>query len=279
MHLTTTRIAAGFLSALAVATATTTPAPAPLARVAVELSAYDQEVLADQPAAYLVRGADLTGQHTVTRHGPQSTARMPNGDSAPRFTNGVWWEVADAPDLSPTHTGRFTIEVWLRPDTLDFAYGEGNTGYVYWLGKGQPHAHEYAGRMYSTATPTEDPPRPNRVSVYGWTPDGGLGTGAYFQEPVAKGAWMHVVAIFDLTPRDAFPMGSVEIWRDGERKFRRGLDQHDTVMQDGPAPLRIGTRNLGSFYEGAVGKPTIYTHVLDEQRIRAHHQVMLGASG
>lgn len=83
-------------------------------------------------------------------------------------------EIPSAPDLSFSRDG-LTVSAWIRPDTLEFAYTEGS-GYVYWMGKGEPRRHEWAMRMYSF-TNREKPPRPNRISFYLFNPKGGLGEG------------------------------------------------------------------------------------------------------
>lgn len=242
------------------------------------LSSYDNVVLEDSPVAYIVTeiaGArDLTGRHTVTTYGTPSKTFLPNGDRAQVFAPGKYLEVSDAPDLSPVHTKEFTVEAWLKPYTLNFSDGEKTTGYVYWLGKGEPNNFEYAGRMYSTATPFEDPPRPNRISFYGWSSSGGEGTGGYFQDPVVVGQWIHVVAIFNLHPQPNYPLGTVEIWKNGVQRKLVSMTQHNTVMSNGTAPLRIGTRNLGSFFEGSVAKVAVYDHILSPSRINVHRHMM-----
>ena len=39
---------------------------------------------------------------------------------------------------------------------------------------------------------------------------------------------------------------------------------------DGDSPLRIGTRDFSSFFQGAVGKVAIYDHELTPQQIQSH---------
>ena len=51
-------------------------------------------------------------------------------------------------------------------------------------------------RMYS-ATNTEVPERPNRISGYVWNLAGGLGSGAYFQDPVKVNQWIMVTLVLD----------------------------------------------------------------------------------
>ena len=47
-------------------------------------------------------------------------------------------------------------------------------------------------RFYS-----QDTSRPNRISAYIWNPSGGEGAGAYFEDTLTPGEWMHIVAVYD----------------------------------------------------------------------------------
>ena len=42
------------------------------------------------------------------------------------------------------------------------------------------------------------------------------------------------------------------------------------------APLRIGTSNLESFFQGGIGKVAVYSHELSPERIARHYEVMSG---
>src|SRR5262249_55211295 len=104
-------------------------------------------------------------------------------------------EIPDSPDFSVATTGHLTVSAWMRPDVLTFPHAE-STGYVHWLGKGEAGQQEWVLRMYN-AQPTDNPPRPNRISFYVFNPAGGEGIGSYFQEPVIAGEWLHVVGTAD----------------------------------------------------------------------------------
>jgi len=158
------------------------------------------------PAAYLPLSRSAAGvAEDVTGHGHDGsyrgagspgTAQLPNGDQAVTFDgHGQYVEVPSAAALSITDTGCLTVEAWVRPDVLEFPVTEG-TGYVYILGKGEAAKQEYALRMYSL-TNTEVPPRPSRISAYVFNRQGGLGSGAYFQDTVTPGQWMMVTFVVD----------------------------------------------------------------------------------
>ena len=50
--------------------------------------------------------------------------------------------------------------------------------------------------MYNCTT-KDHPNRRNRISFYVFNPDGHLGVGSYFQDPVIQGEWIHVLGIAD----------------------------------------------------------------------------------
>jgi hypothetical protein len=119
-------------------------------------------------------------------------------------------EIPNSIHFSQPASGRgLTVEAWLRPDALTFA-GQTEQKYVHWLGKGDPGDPEWGFRFYSADSPS----RPNRISAYLWNPAGGEGAGAYFQDELAAGHWIHVVACYDPGDRSD-PLAGVSIYRDG----------------------------------------------------------------
>jgi hypothetical protein len=248
-------------------------------------SAYDRAILADKPVMYLemntptsAKQVDATGNGHDGTYRPAGShpnvAAMPNGDVAAGFDGSTQYlEVATSRALSIPTTGRLTVEAWIRPDTLQFVHQEGS-GYVYFLGKGQTGAYEYADRMYSKRN-MEHPPRPNRISDYAWNLNGGLGSGAYFQDPVTVGMWIYVVAVVDMKDvSPGFPAGYVAIFKDGIERGKVGLNQFGVVPQAGNAPFRVASRDLGSFFQGAIGKVAVYDHVLTATQIGNHFSLM-----
>ncbi|HEY3507220.1 MAG TPA: LamG-like jellyroll fold domain-containing protein, partial [Actinocatenispora sp.] len=195
---------------------------------------YDATVLADHPVAYWrMDGAghetDRSGHGlTGTYSGTRSRTTLPDGDPATDFDGATGYlEVADTPALSPATTGRFTLEAWMRPDTLEFPHSQ-SSGYVHWMGKGETGQHEYVARMYSK-TNTEN--RPNRISGYAFNLDGGLGAGSYFQDAVVAGQWIHYVLVIDSADKSAeYPYGYTKIYRDGVLRDQDQLQISGTVI-------------------------------------------------
>lgn len=188
-------------------------------------------------------------------------------------------EVASIADYSIATTGALSVAAWIRPDTVNFSRWE-RTGYVHWLGKGDSGRHEWTFRMYNRDNTTEHPPRPNRISFYAFNPDGGLGVGSYFQDALDTGTWIFVAGVADST--------RTYMHRDG--RYRRcdtyrgpaagpcpihfqPPPNQDVQLEINPtagsAPLRLGTRDLNSFFEGGLSRVRIWNRVLSSDEISA----------
>jgi hypothetical protein len=241
---------------------------------------YRERVLAKGPVGYWPfddapgsrAAADASGNHRpATFHGgiaTESPGPLGAGDGA-IVANGVdgYAEIADSAAFSQRTSGAgLTVEVWMRPDALTFT-GQTTEHYVHWLGKGERGAYEWGFRFYSA----DSPDRPSRISAYIWNPSVAQGqnegAGAYFQDVLQAGTWIHVVATFD--PGDANdPNAGVSIYKDG--LFRAGPAKSRGARYASyaiepvhtAAPVRIGTRDLGSFFKGGIDEVAIYPRVL-----------------
>lgn len=182
-------------------------------------------------------------------------------------------EIADSTVFSQPTSGKgLTVEAWMQPRALTF---EGQTAqrYVHWLGKGEPGAFEWGFRFYSKDSPT----RPNRISAYIWNASGPPGTsnegaGAYFEDELTQGEWIHIVACYD--PGDASDPGAgVSIYKNGVLRASplksRGARyaSYDIRPAHGGAPLRLGTRDRGSFLNGGLDEVAIYPRVLSAEEV------------
>jgi hypothetical protein len=133
--------------------------------------------------------------------------------------------------------------------------------------------------MYSFVTPGENPPRPNRVSFYVWELAGGEGSGSYFQDPITAQTWMYLVATVDLTVTPKYPLGCVAIYRAGIIRETTSLAEFETVPANGTAPMRVGTRDGESFFQGAVGKVAVYDRLMTPAEINSRIDTMLLTNG
>lgn len=247
---------------------------------------YDRQVLLLSPVAYLALGNTASGSaRDLSGHSlggaylpagdPPAVTTLPNGDPAAKFDGrGQYLQVPSAPSLSIPHTGCLTVQAWVRPDTLQFPREQGS-GYVYILGKGTAGKQEYALRMYSHSN-SENPPRPDRVSAYVFNLAGGKGSGAYFQDPVRPGTWMMVTFVVDSRPSAAWPAGYIALYKNDVLRGQVSLGQFGVTPQASTAPFRVATRDLESYFQGAVGKVAVYGSVLSQADISATYNAMYG---
>lgn len=200
-----------------------------------------------------------------------------DGNRSVTFDGTSSVEIPNDPAFSqPTSAAGLTVEAWVRPDKLVFP-----EQYIHWLGKGAAGQFEWGFRFYSAS----DVERPNRMSAYVWNPNGGRGAGAYFQDTIVVGEWIHVVACFE--PGDAsVGQAGVQIYKNGA--CRKGPPHRGTLYKNpnpdgwnimpahGIAPVRIGTRDLRTFLIGGLDEVAIYPRVLTADEIRLHYDVGVG---
>ena len=249
---------------------------------------YEQAVLAKGPVGYWRLGEssgptalDGTDKHRDGRYrgsvefgvgGPLAA----DADTAIRLDGKrSYVEIPDDADFSqPTSGAGLSVEVWMRPDVLEFK-GESKEHYIHWLGKGGAGRYEWALRFYSRSAK-----RPNRISAYVFNASGGLGAGAYFEDKLVAGRWMHIVATFD--PGDATTPGhrGVHIFRDGVERLgpsSSGARYDNRLWQIVPShesgPVRLGTRDLGNFLHGALDEVAIYPRVLGADEVLDNFRV------
>ncbi len=236
---------------------------------------YPDAVLAKGPVAYWRLGdAPATTAVDQTGNGhdgayraapimPTTGAITGDPDTAFPVFGPFYVEIPDSVDFSqPTSGAGLTVEAWFRPDLLTFT-GETSDNYVHWIGKGETGQYEWGFRFYPLGSS-----RPNRVSAYIWNLGGGEGAGAYFEDALIAGEWIHVVACYgpgDLTD----PTAGVQLYKNGV--YRLGPPSPGTLYsnplfdiapQHGSSPVRIGTRDLESFLRGAIDEVAIYPRVL-----------------
>lgn len=253
---------------------------------------YANTVLAKQPVGYWrlgeragptatdASGFGLDGTYFGSPAFNQAGALITDQDTAvglggPASRDFV--EVCDpvsAAFSQPTSGLGLTVEVWMRPDVLTFG-GETHERYIHWLGKCGPGQCEWGLRFYSQDSPS----RPNRISAYIWNPAGGEGAGAFFQDVLTPGEWIHVVAVYEPGDQNTDPPAGVHIYRDGVH--RCGPPSPGTLYRGfgispahGTMPLHLGTREAAvsggaavSYLTGALDEIAIYPCVLTPDEI------------
>lgn len=206
------------------------------------------------------------------------------GDAYLHF-NGMdsYVEIPSIDAYSAVTTGELTVSAWMRPDALNFRHFEG-TRYVHWLGKGEGAGdtgqQEWAFRMYNRDHTKENPPRPNRISFYLFNPEGGLGVGSYVQDKVDKRAWIHVVGVADGERTYLYKNGvyircdTYSGAFDGVCPIHYQAPPNDNTQlvidpQSGAAPLRFGTRDFASFFEGGLTRIRVWGRALRADEVAA----------
>jgi hypothetical protein len=183
-------------------------------------------------------------------------------------------EVGSSPLFSVATTGALTVSVWMMPQVLTFTHSI--KGYVHWLGKGTGKSgqQEWTFRMYDLAN---DANRTNRISFYVFNPEGHLGVGSYYEDrnnPIVAGQWMHFTGVAD--------NGAITIYKDGidaghcfqyqgEGPCRNQLDAAgNRIVIDpalGTAPLRIGTQDGESYFQGGIAALRIWSRPLTNTEV------------
>lgn len=167
-------------------------------------------------------------------------------------------EIPDSPEFSLTTTGSLTVSAWIRPEGLIFPTAE--KGYVHWLGKGEAGQQEWVFRMYSL---DNDVGRANRISFYVFNPQGGEGVGSHYQDPnnpVEPGVWIQVVGAADTEKTYIYINGAL-IDSDGYAE--------KIQPQRGTAPVRIGTRDFHSYFQGEIREVRVWNRRLQNSEITA----------
>ena len=178
-------------------------------------------------------------------------------------------EIPDSADFSVTTTGQLSVAAWIRPDVLTFPVFQ-STGYVHWLGKGEPGQEEWVFRMYNEQT-TDDPPRPNRISFYVFDSAHREGIGSHFQEPVTAGEWIHVCGVATQDTTTIYKNGQ---FRRCDRYTGTGPAPCHNYTSDkwitpahGTAPLRMATRDFESFFLGAIREVRLWSRALSADEV------------
>jgi hypothetical protein len=257
-------------------------------------SAYARAVLAHAPLAYWRLGerrgpsaSDASGHGHHARYvgpvefgQPGSIAADPDRAirlGGPRTRAHVTGPDGEAFSVATSGHG-MTVEVWIRPDALDFGgeKADPKDAYIHCLGKGEKTRYEWGFRFYSRHSA-----RPNRISAYVWNPEGGLGAGAYVEDRLTAQAWVYLVATFD-DPRE--PNARVQLYKDGKpsphnRSPGTLYKSYGIRPQHGRGPVRLGTRDLRGFLTGGLDEVAVYPRVLTADDVRRNWRLARGERG
>lgn len=72
----------------------------------------------------------------------------------------------------------------------------------------------------------------------------------------------------------------IAIYKNGQRRGEAvSLSQFNVTSEESDAPFHIGTRDLESFFEGAIGKVAVYDGGLSDLQINATYETMVSGTG
>lgn len=181
---------------------------------------------------------------------------------AATFNGKNYLEIPDSNSLSPSTNGeKMTVAFWMNPATFNFT-GE-NQGYVNLLGKGESGNQEWTFRLYN-ATAFDGVSRSKRMSFYGFNLAGGLGAGSYFQDNLNTNEWIFVTGVIDGS--------NTNIYKNGVLRDTDPLSGYNINMGNGSAPVRIGTRDMASYFQGSIDNVRIYNRALSASEINQLYQ-------
>lgn len=207
-----------------------------------------------------------TAPDIVNKGASFGTDRFGNKNSAAVFSGDTncYMEIPDDDAFSIITTGALTISVWVSPATLNFKNAEKGE-YVHWMGKGIPQQHEWTFRMYNKDLTESQENRPNRMSAYAFNLKGGLGSGSYVQEELTENEWIHFAARYDVAGN------TITLFKNGVQKDQDPLfdETYGVQVENGTAPVRLGTRSLWSFFEGRIDDLRFYNRSLSDEEIFA----------
>ena len=201
---------------------------------------------------------DGTGDHGKIIAAPQSTLSVIGLGQA--LDNSACITIPDNDDFSVTTTGELTISLWLSESVPNFQ----SAGLVNVMGKGDVGEYEWSLFMYQR----DWTDRSQRVSFYVDNPKGGLGSGSYTQKPVAVNDWVHITAKVDNQYTYIYRNGVLA----GKDPYK-GPDAYVEIFpQNGGKPVRIGTRDFGTWFQGRIDELRISNVSRSSEYISASYQ-------
>ena len=72
-----------------------------------------------------------------------------------------------------------------------------------------------------------------------------------------------------------YPTGYTKLFKNAIMRDQDSLLDYNIVPNNGIAPMRIGTRQLQSFFKGAIGKVAVYDYELSSNQLQIHYNCMV----
>jgi hypothetical protein len=85
---------------------------------------------------------------------------------------------------------------------------------------------------------------------------------------------MMVTFVINDQPSAAWPAGYISIYKNGVLRGQVSLSQYGVTPQASTAPFRIATRELESYFQGAIGKVAVFSYILSASQIQSTYSAM-----
>jgi hypothetical protein len=89
------------------------------------------------------------------------------------------------------------------------------------------------------------------------------------------GEWVMAAFVVEDRETTRWPHGYIAIYKDGALRGTVSLEQFHVIPQASNAPFRIATRDLRSYFQGAIGKVAVYDAALTGGDIRSTYLAMV----
>lgn len=173
--------------------------------------------------------------------------------------------IPDKPEFSIVNNPNgMTVSFWMSPANTSFPK-QNEYGYIRFLGKSDVRQHEWCFTLYNASNPVN---RPYRICVYHHNSTGGLGKGAYVQEPYENNEWIFIVGVIRLIRNDVSLEVSLSIYKNGIWKGNSSDYPGKIIPEDTSSPLCIGKRkDVNEFFYGRIDDFRIYNRALTASEI------------
>ena len=174
--------------------------------------------------------------------------------------------IPDKPEFSIVNNpDGMTISFWMSPASISFPK-QNNYGYIRFMGKGDIRQYEWCFTLYNASNPVD---RPYRICIYHHNATGGLGKGAYVQEPFKPNEWIFIVGVIRLIKDNVSLDVSLSIYKNGTWKGNSSDYPGRIIPEDTSSPLCIGKRkDVDEFFYGRIDDFRIYKRALTDSEIK-----------
>ena len=177
-------------------------------------------------------------------------------------------KIADRDEFSAAGNASKELSIFVMQTVDDWTRNSHNNEYIHWFGKGKSGAHEWTWRIYKDGGGGEAPERKRRTSYYNFNPDGGLGTGSYFQDEEDDPGTERVIT--GMIWGDAGNGGKTQMWKNGVLRDTDALSDYDVYPKNTNSDVWLGTRGDNTGYlVGRLRRVAFFNRKLTESEIKS----------